>query len=250
MQYSDVTTALAILAKVNDALGVYTFIQSPNFGAFLPRIIEYAEGRCYREIVPLATRTATASAQFQAGLRTLPLIGFAPQPVVVEGIAAIYPAGKTPATGQRLQFEMASLDFIDSSWPTESVTVDPSTTEERYWCLLDNQTIIVAPTMDKAYTVEATGEFRPAALGSPGVLTTYLSLFYPDVFLAACMISVAGFQRDFGAQSADPQMAVSWEGQYQVLKASAVEEEQRRRGQGMGWTPLPPTTPEAKEPRH
>jgi len=242
--YGDLTTALALLAQYNDAFGTYTFIQSPDFSTYLPRIIEYAEDRIYREVVPLATRQSNATATFQAGLRTLPLIGFKPQPVVVEGLAAITPVNTPPQKGTRWQYRMASLDLIDSVWPIESTTMAPSAAwPELYWALVDNQTIVVAPTPDQAYTVEATGIFRPTPMSAQNP-ETYLGDFYPDLLLAACMIAVAGLQRDYGQQADDPKLAMSWESQYQLLKASAMEEEQRRRGQGQGFSTQPPA-PEA-----
>lgn len=249
MLYSDLITALVILAEENDASGVYSFLQSPDFAAFLPRVIEYGEGRIYRETVPLATRQSNATQTFQAGLRTLPLIGFNPQPVVVEGLAAITPVGTSPQAGQRWQYRMVSLDMIDSLWPEESVTLSPAVAyPELYWAMRDNQTIVVAPTPDQAYVCEATGTFRPTPLSAANPLT-YLTEFYPDLFLAACMISVAGFQRDYGAASEDPKVGLSWETQFKTLEASAIEEEQRRRGQGMGITAQPPLTAEAQQPR-
>jgi hypothetical protein len=37
--------------------------------------------------------------------------------------------------------------------------------------------------------------------------TTILSLYVPDLFVAAAMIFMAGYQKDFGSQSDDPQAA-------------------------------------------
>lgn len=248
MIYSDLTTALAILAREYDATGLYTFIKAPNFSAFLPRIIEYGEGRIYREITPLATRSSEASAVTFPDLRTLQLNAFTPEPVVVEGLALIIPAGNTPRQGTRVPYEQVSIDFIDQTWPIEATLKAPDpTSSEQYWALLDNQTIILAPTPDAQYTAEATGIFRPTPLSAANP-STYLTAFYPDVFVAACMISVAGFQRNYGAKADDPQQAVSWEEVYQSLKASAVEEEQRRRGAGPDQTNLPPA-PESKQRR-
>ena len=248
MLYPDLTTALVILAQQYDARGVYTFLHSPNFTAYLPRVIEYAEGRVYREVVPLATRNSSATAQVQAGLRTLPLGFFVPQPVVVEHLALITPQGVAPQKGQRWVYEMTSIDFIDMIWPVEATTMAPNVAYPELYCApLDNQTFVLAPTPDLAYTAEVTGTFRPMPLSAANP-QTYLTSFYPDIFLAACMIAVAGFQRDFGAQSDDPRMAVSWESVYEKLLPGAIEEEQRRRGQGVGWGQLPPAV-EAKQAR-
>lgn len=248
MLYPDLTTALGILAKQYDQQGTYTFVNAPNFLTYLPRIIEYGEGRCYREITPLATRLSTATQRTARGLRGIALTSFVPTPVVVEGIALITPVGSAPTQGRRWQYNMVSIDFIDSIWPVEGTTLGPAAADpELYWAFLDAQTIVIAPTPDDNYTVEATGIFRPTPLSATNP-ASYLSLFYPDVFVAACMISVAGLQMNYGAQSDDPRMAISWEDQYEKLKASAIEEEQRRKGLGAGATPLPPA-PEARQRR-
>ncbi len=248
MQYQDLTTALALLAEENDAYGVYTFINNPDFQNYLPWVITNAEQRIYREVVPLSTRMSTANQTFVAGSRTIALIGFDPQPVVVEGIAAITPVATTPAKGTRWQYRITSLDFIDTIWPQESLTQAPNLGfPELYWAMLDSQTIIVAPTPDAAYTLELTGIFRPAPISAQNP-ETYLSKLYPDLLLHAMMIEVVGMHQNYSAEGHDPQQALSWEMKYQTLKASATEEENRRRGSRQGPSALPAVAPESKQP--
>jgi hypothetical protein len=248
VQWSDITTALAALAQENDQQGTYTFVNNPDFSAYLPRITEQAERRMYRDCPFLSMRAQSANQQFQAGSRTLPLLGMVPIPVVVEGLSAIYPAGVTPQQGTKREFQKASLDFIDMVWPTEATTLDPSTTDSLYWAMYDHQTIVTAPTMNAAYTALVTGLFQPTPIGPTNAapnpatgfagtqITTYLATVYPDVFIAACMISTAGYKRDYGAQSDDPKLAVSWTEQYRSLLPGVIEEEKRRRGIGQGWS--------------
>ena len=231
LTYPTLNQALVILGEQNDGFGVYTVLQSPDWAAYEPLVINYAEARIYREVCPLATRLQNASSVAVAGQRTIGLGTFNNQPVALEGIALVTPAGTPPAQGQRWQYEKVSLDFIDSIWPVEATTMSPSAAyPELYWAMLDAQNIVLAPTPDQAYVAEGTGIFRASPLSAANP-STYISTFYPDLFLSACMISVAGFERDYGAQSEDPKLALSWEGIYQGLKVGALLEEQMRRGQ-------------------
>lgn len=230
MQYTDLTTALVILFEDNDALGVYTFVDSPDFSTYLPNIIQQAELRCYREICPLAARAAPANGSTTPGSRTLDLTGFTPLPIAVEGIALITPNGSAPAAGTRWQYRKATLDFIDTIWPTEATTAPPSANpDQNYYAYLDAMTIVLAPTPDLAYFVEAPGTTIPAPLSMVNP-QTYLSINYPDVFLYACAVETAAFHKHYGAQSDDPKVALSFESGYQEKKIGALEEEHRRRG--------------------
>ena len=87
----------------------------------------------------------------------------------------------------------------------------------------------LTPVPDKAYTVEYFGVIRPALLSSVNT-ETFLSVNYADLFCAACMVFASGYQRDFGAQADDPQKAMSWNGMYEALRASAQLEAGRMKG--------------------
>ena len=52
----------------------------------------------------------------------------------------------------------------------------------------------------------------------------------------ASMIYVSAYQRNFGRANDDPQMAVSYESQYQALKASALSEENRKKFEAAAWS--------------
>jgi hypothetical protein len=52
------------------------------------------------------------------------------------------------------------------------------------------------------------------------------------------MIFITGYQRDFGAQSDNPQQAQSWEAQYNNLVKGAMLESLRQKFSGPGWTSL------------
>jgi hypothetical protein len=72
--------------------------------------------------------------------------------------------------------------------------------------------------------------------------TTFISLYLPDVFIMASMIYISAYQRNFGRANDDPQMAVTYEGQYQALLKSAIVEEARKQFQSSGWASQSPAT--------
>jgi len=57
-----------------------------------------------------------------------------------------------------------------------------------------------------------------------------------------------GWQRDFGAQSDNPQTAQSWENQYQTTKQGVNIEELRKKAASASWSPYIPT-PQANTER-
>jgi hypothetical protein len=85
------------------------------------------------------------------------------------------------------------------------------------------------PVPDKDYATEYFGVVRPALLSSVNT-ETFLSVNYADLFCAACMVFASGYQRDFGSQADDPAKAVSWNGTYETLRASAMLEAGRMKG--------------------
>lgn len=240
MTYTEFVQAITILAAQASAQNGYTL--PTDFTNLLPRVIEYAEDRIYREMVFLATRAADASLTFSGSTRSLNLQSMTTIIIVPEGLAAISPVATIPALGTRLPFLQASLDVIDISWPTESATRSPALVqpEQRMWAMKDAETIVVCPTPNAAFVAEITGLFRPLQLSATNT-TTYITLSYPDLMIAAGMIFMTGYMRNFGAQSDNPQMSASWEDQYKKLAASATLEEQRRRGSGTGWSNNAPT---------
>lgn len=226
MNYNQLVTDLSTLLVVPSA--------TPSFVAILPALIDDAEQRIYRELDFLYTRTTFdgTPVNFVNGSRVLNAPSTA---IVIQGLSAISPAGSTGAAGTRTALEFVSLDFIDSIWPTESVTAPP-----QYFAMKTDTVVIVAPTPDANYGAEFTGTFRPLPMSATNQ-NTWLADHLPDLFLAACMIFGSAYLRDYGVGSSDPQLAMSWETHYQSHKQSAIEEEQRRKTQGTNWTPYSAT---------
>lgn len=208
--------------------------------SILPRVIESAELKIYRDpdLDFLVTHTNDLSQTSIAGERKVPI---PPTFIVVEDVNVITPARTLPedqggvgVAGQRIPLLRTSISLLNQIWPQPSLTQAPAAFST-YWALLDQQegyrvqTIHVAPTLNDVYYVEYIGTYRPLPLSATNT-TTFLTLYLPDLFLAASMIFGFLYQRDFGRAADDPQAAISWQGEYDRLKAGAAVEEARKKG--------------------
>ncbi len=203
-----------------------------NFQNILPGTIDYAEQRIYRELDLLNTVIRDSSATLTPNSRDFSLPTSIGTFVVTNGINIITPAGSTPSNGTRNPLTPVARDFLDLSWPS----VTGATLPTKY-AMLTQGTIILGPWPDAAYVVEVVGTQRPTPLSSSNP-TTFLSTNLPDLLIAASMVFLSGFMRNFGSQADDPKMAASWNQQYDALKSSAETEEFRKRLMGSAWTPL------------
>ena len=240
MLYTDLQNTLVIkAAEAADVSGAWT--PDADFLEEMPRFVEYGENRIYRKLKLLATRAQNVQCQTEAGFRTINLGAITSLSLSVEGFALLLPQGTL--TGQqatRLPYEPTSLDLIDIFFPTENTPVAPGSAQQRWWAMLDDANIVIGPTPDNTYNCEVTGLFQPAPISATNV-QTYLSTVYPDILVAACMIAVSAYLRDYGSMSDDPKMAMSWEETFQGLIPDCLAEEQRRRSAGDGWNQNSPT---------
>lgn len=252
MDYASWLQALTTILNVNDTFGVAAF------NALVPRFIEWAELRLYRDadLDFLATRISDHSQTTKPAVRS---VAIPSKFIVIEQVTLITPANVAPADGTRVPLLRASRPYCDLIWPTESKTKAPAPFET-YWCLpsmyeaagsgatADEKvalpsSILIAPTVDGEYLVEYFGTYRPPSLSKDNS-TTFLTQYLPDLFLAASVVVAAGYQRDFGADGnqQDPSLASYWEREYQAAKMGAAVEEARRAARSVGWGPYAPST--------
>lgn len=200
-----------------------------DYLTILPSLIDYAEGRCYRELDLLSTvvRNRAGSCTANNRLFTLPLDS-AGRFVVINGINLLNGSGVRVS-----QLRPVSLEFLDAAYPLEAAT--SASAVPTYFAMITDQTVAMGPAPGSSLGVEVIGTVRPAPL-SVSNTTTYLTNYLPDLFLAASMIFAAGYQRNFGAQADDPKMAASWEAQFNTLLGSADKEEARKRFASVSWT--------------
>lgn len=223
--YTTYKAALQILVVSNAGGDV-------DFDGILPSAIDYAEQRCYRELNLLSTVQTLSGTQTAIGSRNASIDNSF---VVVNNINIITPAGSTPAAGKRNPLVPVSRATIDTLWPDNDTANRGVPT---MFNMVDQWNMIVAPPPDAVYTIEVTGTYRPDPLSASNQ-TTFLSQRLPDLFMAASMIFMSSYMRNFSASGSDPAMAVNWETQYEALFKSADTEEARKHFWASSWTSQP-----------
>ncbi len=211
-------------------------VSDSNFMTVVPNIIDDAEQRIYRDLDLLNTVVRDSTAAFSTGTRTFNLPATAGTFYVVDSIYAITPSGTSdPDMGTRNELMPVSRPFLTVTYPSSNGSSVP-----QYFAMTTQTSIVVGPWPDQAYQVEVVGTIRPAPLGSTNV-TTLLSVYLPDLFLAASMVFGAAYQLNFGATVDNPQQSVSWEAHYNRLLQSAQTEEARKKFTAEGWSSKQPS---------
>ena len=206
-------------------------VTDTNFTIIIPSMIDYAELRMQRDLDFLSTQISTTAYTFTAGSNqlTLPTSQFiVPQtfevldsqgsstpllPVTKEFIQNVYGSGSTQGLPQYFAVYGGDTNTTGNT----------------------SQYMIVGPTPSSSYAIRLTGTVRSAPLSATNT-TTFISTYLPDMFIMASMIYISAFQRNFGRINDDPAMAQTYEAQYQVLKQSALIEENRKKYEAAAWT--------------
>lgn len=221
LTYSQYVTQIATLAVVEET--------NPAFVTILPQMITYAENRIYRDLDFLFTSVANTSFTTSNVTRNVVV----PQGtfVVPEQINLITPAGVSdPDQGNRITLLPVTKEYLDAVYGNSQVKGVPVA-----FAPFDDYTFLLGPYPNATYTCEIVGTVRPESLSANNT-TTFISLYLPDVFIMASMIYVSGYQRNFGRANDDPQMAVTYESQYQALLVSARDEENRKKFEAAAWS--------------
>ena len=154
---------------------------------------------------------------------------------VLMDVNVITPVGTTnPDLGVRNQLTIQSRSFLNAvygSGPTQG----GSTGVPQYFAMATDQEILVGPYPDKSYNVELIATVRPTPLSEANP-NNWIATYLPDLFLAASMIQMSGYMKNFGSQADDQKMAVSWSDQYVTLRDSAATEDSMRKYFSTGWT--------------
>jgi len=239
MNYDAVVQALQTLAEVplNNS--------DENFQRILPRAFEYADNRMYRELDLLATTVATASVAFSAGNGRLSVpTNF----INVQYMNVCTPGVTAGDAGTRYPLERVSSEFMDMTWPVASTTSGSPSVPSKFamygltsgYSSTGAFTVRVSPAPSTAYVAEFIGPVRPDVL-SPANPNTILTTRFPEMYIAACMILLSGYQRDFSAQANDPKTGLSWEAVYSNLREGAVVEIARQKSESVGWSTHTPS---------
>jgi hypothetical protein len=241
LTYNGLVTQVCLLApyQYSTVSGVVTPLNQPEFTAVIPQMLTYAEQRIQRDLDLFAMHGGAGDVyHLTAGNANLaiPAADF----VVIESLGAFDSTGRFyPLTPVSRDYILATLAQAPLGPPKVFAMIGG------FAAGLTGTIVAVGPTPDQAYAIYAYGTIRAPSLATfasgaaAGSSTTWISIWLPDLLVMACMIYVAGYQRDFGRQSDDPQLAQSYENQYQALLTPIDKEEYRKRFQADAWSSQP-----------
>ena len=209
-------------------------ISDTNFQQILPEVIEYTELRLQRDLDLVASITLVQGSNLTPGINTflLPSEIQIVQQIRIDTGADI--VGLTPQSKEYMNAMYTSKTIRGT--PVDFAVLDITNYDGT---TVGQLQVIVGPAPDIAYPTYITGTYRVTPI-SVDNSSNYLTNQMSDLYVAASMIFLSGWIRNFGSQSDQPQMAQSWENQYQLLLKSATVEEARRKFQASAWTSMSP----------
>jgi hypothetical protein len=226
LTYTTYVQQVALMAGVGSVINGTFTLTDPNFNSIIPTMIDYAELRMQREIDFLNTSN---QATFTCAVNN--------QNLNLAGSGSTYPfvtvqnvGIQDPTTGFVLQCTPVTKEYLYAVFPIGSTSALPTT-----FAMFNDNLILLGPIPDQNYIAYVTGTQRFPSL-SPTNPTTFISTYLPDVLVMASMIYLSAYQRNFGRMSDDPQMAQSYESQYQTLMKGAGMDEARKAFEAGGWT--------------
>ena len=239
LSFNSYIQQMGVMAVINTQLvaGVQQFVDAPA-EVTVPMMLNYSELRIQRDLDLLASQSSNTYT-LTAGVNVFPL------PVddflTVQTLEVLTAAGATPAP-----LLSVSKEFIQNCYGGLASAGTP-----QYFAMYGdnfgsdqdtNTNILLGPPPNFAYTLRVTGTcrepslFQNAAAGVADTEYTYISSYMPDLLIMASMIYISAFQRNFSATADDVPMGQTYEKQYQALRIGAIQEENRRKQMGSGWS--------------
>ena len=200
-------------AELVDKIRNYTEVTSTVLtDAIINGFIEDAEWRILREVDMDANRRYK-DAQFIASTRFIDV----PADALVIRSAQITDSSGVGASTNRDFLQYRDTSFMSEFNPTGATGVP------KYYSWWDKEKIVVAPTPNATYTIQLNYILKDPGLSSTNT-TTYLSLYFPNGLLYACLIEAFSFLKG------PNDLLQLYEGKYkQVVEGFSIEQMGRRR---------------------
>ena len=200
-------------AELVDKIRNYTEVTSTVLtDAIINGFIEDAEWKIQREIDMDASRRYK-TAQMIASTRFIDT----PADALVIRSAQITDSSGVGASSNRDFLQYRDTSFMSEFNPEGAAGVP------KYYSWWDSDTIVVAPTPDATYTIQLNYILKDPGLSSTNT-TTYLSLYFPNGLLYACLIEAFSFLKG------PNDLLQLYEGKYkQVIEGFSIEQMGRRR---------------------
>ena len=180
------TTYSELVTQIRD----YTETDSNVFTTTIVNdFIEHAELKIFRDI-DLDVFRKYQTAALTSGDAFVGMPGATPTSFsFIRSVNIFSPSGSLGGLtdGERRYLEKKDTSFISEYSPNRTSTGIP-----KYYANLDNDTIIVAPTPNAAYTIELAYNALPTGLSSSNT-TTWVSTNAPHMLLYACLVEAFMF---------------------------------------------------------
>lgn len=241
LNYNTLISEVATITAITSAILV---TGDNNFGGIMGAAIDYAEGRIYRDLDLPSVRVTSTAVTCSSGVRTINLSTAPGEVLAIETFNLFVPIASGSSVATRIPLIPASQAVVNTIYPSATSS---NCGQPEFFARITNQQLTLGPAPDQAYGTEIVGTIRPSPLSASNS-STWVTQNLPEVMVAATMVFLSGYMRDFGAQASDPQMSQSWEGQYQQLLGSAKTDTMRQKFQSDAWTSQQPS-PLATPPR-
>ena len=173
-------------------------------------IIEHAESRIFRNAdLDVFKKYKTAALTINDPFIAMP--GATPQTFAFIRYIQIFGTDNI-----RITLEKKDTSFINEYIPNRTTTGTP-----KYYANWDNDTLLLAPSPDAAYTAELAYNAQPTGLSS-STTTTWISNNAPEMLLYACLVEAFKFLKN-------PQMVQMYESYYKTALQPFVGEQMGRR---------------------
>jgi len=152
-------------------------------------MIEHAEMRLYREL-DLDAYKKNATASLTSGTPFVTLPGSIPTNFSAIRIVTIYsPSGSLGGLtdSERRVLRKKDVSYLSEYWPNRTTTGIP-----KYYANYDEDSILIAPTPNAAYTIDLEYSALPTGLSSSNT-TTWISNNAPTALLYACLLEAFKF---------------------------------------------------------
>ena len=239
--YTVLVSEIATITAITSAVLV---TGDNNFGGIMDAAIDYAEGRIYRDLDLPNVRVTSTAVTLSSGVRTVSLSTTAGEILAIETVNLFTPITDGSSVATRVPIVPASQAVINTVYPSATSS---NCGQPEFFARITNTQLSFGPAPDQAYGTEVVGTIRPSPLSASNS-STWITQNLPELMTAATMVFMTGYMRDYGSQSDDPRMSMSWEGQYQQLLKSAGTDSMRMKFQSDAWTSQQPS-PLATPPR-
>jgi hypothetical protein len=245
LTWNGLATQLGLLAvePVTTVAGVVQGV-SPSFQTLLPQAVNFGELRIQRDCQLLPLQTSDTYT-LTAGNNVLS--------IATSDFVAVQTFWVN-INGNLIPLTPVSKEWLQNVYPGMGLQGPPE-----YFAPLGGDAATagatsnnfqLGPVPDSTYPLTIFGMTRMPSLyqfantGQAATGLTWLSTWLPDLLIAACLVYITGYQRDFGAmgQVDEAGMGVSWEAAYQALLKGAVTEEAQKRFAASAWSSMAPAT--------